>query len=132
MLYAKEREIYKVRNIFDEIVETLKYRQREEEIFVNVNRDDDFYRTIHDTRIGAFGDSIDIINQIVEELWTSALQEPSDDGEYIVHCRRSRDGKETISSAKYCFGDWKISNAFDLIGWMPYRRLLDLEQEAKI
>lgn len=74
MLCVKEREIYKVRNIFDEIVETLKYRQREEEIFVNVNRDDDFYRAMHETRIGALGDSIDIINQIVEELWTSALQ----------------------------------------------------------
>lgn len=44
-----------MRNIFDEIVETLKYRQREEEIFVNVNRDDDFYRAMHETRIGALG-----------------------------------------------------------------------------
>ena len=119
-----------MKNVFDEIIEYLQHRQREEDLFANVNRDNDFYRAMHESKISAFGDAIDIINLVTSELWISSEQEPAVDGEYIVHCRRCRDGKETVSSAKYRFGEWKISNAFDLIGWMSYHRLFNMEQEV--
>ena len=109
--------------IFNEIIKSLKREQAEHELFASLN---DEYTPLHESKISAFEDSIKIVRRIANELWNPATEEPTKNGEYIVYCRRCRDGKETISSAKYCSDEWKISNAFDLIGWIPYSKLFDI------
>lgn len=109
--------------IFEEIIKNLRHEQAEHELFASLN---DEYSPLHESKISALGDAIDIVKRSLVELWTSPMEEPAENGEYIVHCKRCRDGKETISSAKYCSEEWKISNAFDLIGWIPYSKLFDI------
>jgi hypothetical protein len=114
-----------MKDIFEEIIEWLKYEQYQHEIFARLN---DKYTPIHESRIGGLGDAIDIIRKTTDELWVSADEEPDTNGEYIIRCRRCHDDKEVVSSAKYCFGEWKISNAFDLICWTTYSRLFNRDE----
>lgn len=113
-------------SIFDVILGNIKYLQNQEEAFANFN---DKYTPLHESKVSALGDASDIVTDIIKTLWNPAEQEPESNGEYIVHCKRCHDGKEIVSSANYCCDEWKISNAFDLIGWMPYSRLFDCENE---
>ena len=108
-----------MKSIFDDILDKIGYLQNQQEQL------NDVYTPLHESKISALGDASDIVTDILKSLWNTADQEPKSNGEYIVHCRRCHDGKETVSSANYCCDEWKISNAFDLIGWMPYSRLFD-------
>lgn len=115
-----------MKNIFEHILDKIGYLQNQQGIFAQLN---DGCTILHESKMSALGDASDIITGTIKTLWNPAEQEPESNGEYIVHCKRCYDGKETVSSANYCCNEWKISNAFDLIGWMPYSRLFDCENE---
>lgn len=115
-----------MKSIFDDILDKIGYLQNQHGIFAQLN---DEYTPLHESKMSVLGDASDIVMNIIKTLWYLAEQEPESNGEYIVHCRRCRDGKEIVSSANYCQNEWKISNAFDLIGWMPYSRLFDCRNE---
>lgn len=115
-----------MKSIFDDILDKIGYLQNQQGIFAQLN---DGCSILHECRMSALGDASDIVTDIIKTLWNPSEQEPESNGEYIVHCRRCHDGKESVSSVHYWCGEWKISNAFDLIGWMPYSRIFDYGKE---
>lgn len=54
-----------IKSIFKEIIERLEYEQSQHEVFARLN---DEYSVLHESKISAFGDAIDIVNQIKEEF----------------------------------------------------------------
>lgn len=54
-----------INNIFEEIIERLKYEQSQHEVFARL---DDEYSALHESKISAFGDAIEIVNEVKVEF----------------------------------------------------------------
>ena len=52
-------------SIFEKIVERLEYEQSKHKVFARLN---DEYSALHKSKISAFGDAIDIVNQVKVEF----------------------------------------------------------------